>query len=484
MRFCLIALAIIMSGFISQRAAAQVFPTAVITPDLMEFPNTRIGTTADTQNFTVTKTQSVLPLYIFSAKIGNTQNFSIVNDACSGVVLYDQESCTVGISFSPDQLGHYSTNFTIIDTGSHIVDTALIKGRGVAPEVTLSTTSIDFGHQTINKSSSAYEVLLTNSGNEALAVTSIQASDNFTVTDNCGTSVDAQASCMLGITFDPTAAIAYTGTVTITDDAADSPQTISLIGTGINPGQADASLSTHSLNFGNQQVGTTSQAKSITLTNTGTVNLTINAITPSANFAQTDDCGAALAADAQCTINVTFTPLAAGSATGTLLVDDNATDSPQSVNLAGQGIENTGPQANLSATTLDFGQQTVHQPSDPQTVTLTNGGDEALVIQDVETSGDDSHSYSEEDTCHGSTIAGGSTCRIEVTFTPAEKDILNAVISITDNTGTSPQTISLTGIGIHSSGGCQLMSGGSQGMFLGYVPLALFLCRMLLRRRR
>ncbi|PYU20129.1 MAG: hypothetical protein DMG30_22155, partial [Acidobacteria bacterium] len=83
-------------------------------------------------------------------------------------------------------------------------------------------------------------------------------------------------------------------------------------------GEPWLSLSTNGLTFLAQAEGTTA-TQTVTLTNTGTTSLTVSSIvisgTNSADFAETDNCGSSVAAGASCTINVTFTPGAAGSRT-------------------------------------------------------------------------------------------------------------------------------------------------------------------------
>src|SRR2546425_638200 len=92
-----------------------------------------------------------------------------------------------------------------------------------------------------------------------------------------GATVVAGASCLVNLTFTPTAASARTATVTITDDAAGSPQSVSLTGTGVTP--PAATLSATSSAFGNQRVGTTSAAQNLTLTNNGGTPLNLTSIT-------------------------------------------------------------------------------------------------------------------------------------------------------------------------------------------------------------
>ena len=102
-----------------------------------------------------------------------------------------------------------------------------------------------------------------------------------------------------------------------------------------------ASLSTGTLTFGSQQVGTASAVQSVTLKNTGTAPLSMTSILVSganiSDFTQTNACGSSLAINASCQVNVTFTPSASGTRTASLAFKDNASNSPQSVLLTGTG---------------------------------------------------------------------------------------------------------------------------------------------------
>ena len=101
-----------------------------------------------------------------------------------------------------------------------------------APAVRLTPSSLTFATQNVNSTSSAQSVMLSNTGNAALSITSIAASGDFAQTNNCGTSVAAGANCSISVTFTPTAAGSRTGSVSINDNASGSPQSVSLTGIG------------------------------------------------------------------------------------------------------------------------------------------------------------------------------------------------------------------------------------------------------------
>jgi len=208
-----------------------------------------------------------------------------------------------------------------------------------APFVLLTPTSLNFNSQLIGSMSASQPITLSNTGNAVLAVASI----SITGTNNGGTSLAANASCTINVTFSPTADGAASASVSIADNASGSPQAVTLSGTGT--GAPVAVLSPSTLTFTTLPVGTTSPtAQSVTLTNNGNVTLTITSIGftgPDANaFAQTSSsnpCGTSLAVSASCTINITFTPTSVGTANASLSISDNAAGSPQTVSLTGVG---------------------------------------------------------------------------------------------------------------------------------------------------
>ncbi len=183
---------------------------------------------------------------------------------------------------------------------------------------TLSPTSLAFGNWVVQTTSTAETVVLNNTQTVPLAIGTISASGDFGQNSTCpiapGT-LAAKTSCTISVTFTPTALGARTGTLTISDNAPNSPQTAKLNGNGVTPAGLSASL----LAFGNQSMNTTSAVKVLTLQNSQTVPLTIAAISTSGDFGQTSNCPLSpnmLAAKLSCTISVTFTPSALGARDG------------------------------------------------------------------------------------------------------------------------------------------------------------------------
>jgi len=148
------------------------------------------------------------------------------------------------------------------------------------------------------------------------------ASGDYARTTTCGGTLVASASCVIHVTFTPTSPSTRAGLISVTDDAPGSPQTVSLSGVGVATSPA-VCLSSSSINFGNQPVGTTSGTRPITVTNCGTANLVISSATTGANFTASTACATVTPGNI-CTVNVAFAPTAAGTLTGTLSIASNA----------------------------------------------------------------------------------------------------------------------------------------------------------------
>ncbi len=309
-------------------------------------------------------------------------------------------------------------------------------GVASAPAVTLSPYSLQYASQSVGSSSPAQNVLLRNMGSSSLSISTIVTSGDFAETDNCGNNVPAAGSCTLAVTFTPTATGVRTGFIQIQDDAAGSPHIISLSGTGTAP---LALVSPTSLSFSSVPVGSSSTAQTATLTNAGTAALIITSIQITGDFSQTNNCPGSLSVGSTCNISVVFSPVASGVRNGTLSIIDNAQGSPQTVSLTGTGL---GFSAALAPTSLSFSSVPLGTSSSPLTATLTNTGSTSVTISNITTIGD----YRQTNNCP-LTLLAGSSCNINVVFTPTAEGRRSGTLSVSDNAQGSPQTLSLNGTG-------------------------------------
>jgi hypothetical protein len=193
------------------------------------------------------------------------------------------------------------------------------------------------------------------------------------------------------------------------------------------------------LNFGPVQVGNSSAAQEVTVTNIGNAPMKVSSIVPGGDYSQTNNCGETISAGASCAISVTFTPTAAGARSGSLALNDNLKSSPQGIALSGAGA---APAASLSPASVTFGSESVGTTSAAQTVTLANTGNMPLEISSIAVSGD----FAQTNNCGAGLPVEGS-CTIQVTFTPTAGGARTGQLTVTDNAPGSPQSAALAGSG-------------------------------------
>jgi len=224
--------------------------------------------------------------------------------------------------------------------------------------MSLSSSSITFGTQQLGTSTAPQTITLMNTGSTPLFL-AISINGDFSQTNNCGTAVPAGANCGINVTFTPAAPGLRTGTMIIADNAPDSPQSVTLSGTGLGPSM---SLSSTSLTFAGQFIGTTSTTQPVTLSNTGNAPLNFTSGTISGDFTQTNNCARSVSPGGSCAINVGFAPKAEGTRTGAITISDNALGSPQTISLSGTGVGRPALSAKITVqskvgTTLTLGIQ-------------------------------------------------------------------------------------------------------------------------------
>jgi hypothetical protein len=367
-------------------------PIARILPSALGFGTQAVGTTSGTQIATLTNTGSAA-LSITSIGITgtNTADFAIVTagSSCpitSGSVAIGA-SCTVAIDFAPQSGGARAANLTFNDNASGSPQTIALSGTSDAPQIQLSGMSLTFGAQSVGTTSATQTITVSNPGTAALGfngsiiATGANAGD-FNVTNNCPPSLGVGVSCGITVTFKPTAAGNRTAAISIADNAPGSPQTIALSGTAT---QAIVGLlPANGVNFGSEVAGATSAAVPLTVTNAGTGVLVFSG-KPSltganpGDFNEADTCtgtNVTIAPNATCTIQVTFSPSALGARAASLVLTDNAPDSPQTVMLSGTGADFSIGAANGAPTSITL---TAGHPANYQ-LEVTSSGSGSLAI--------------------------------------------------------------------------------------------------------
>jgi hypothetical protein len=204
-----------------------------------------------------------------------------------------------------------------------------------------------------------------------------------------------------------------------------------------------------SISFSGQKVYTTSAPQTLTVSNTGQATLDITGVTlngtNAGDFSMTNACGRVLAASANCTISVTFTPNGQGNRAAGIVVNNNTIEPAPTITLSGLG---TVPAIAFTPPSLTFGPQKLQTTSPSQSMTLTNTGAASMNLVGVGING---RNFSETNNCPW-TIAVGDGCTINVKFTPLDVGAIedevqvnadvdyNETLAKLDGTGAPPTT--------------------------------------------
>jgi hypothetical protein len=309
------------------------------------------------------------------------------------------------------------------------------------PTGSVNPNSLNFGSVAAGTASATQVVTLSNAGGAALSITSIAASGDFSETNNCSSSLTANSSCTVNVTFDPQVAGTVTGALTFADGAATSPQLVTLKGTGVTP----LTFKPASLSFASVAVGKTS-AKTVTVTNNQTTAISLSP-SASADYSITGGtCGASLAAAAKCTITVTFTPTSNGTIDGVLAIATNGALSPQIVALSGTGTGGPTLPLTFSPATLSFSSTGIGATSAAKTITVTNSSSGSVSITAIGASVDYAAAGSGTSPCGGE-LAAAAKCTLAVTFSPSNTKAIKGAVAIATSDAGSPQIIDVTGTG-------------------------------------
>jgi len=345
--------------------------------------------------------------------------------------------------------------------------------RGVR-KINVSQSVMSFSGQQIDSASAPLTTTVVNAGNSGPVnfVSPFSAppwgisSTNWTrdVTNPTGSSdcyvvgtIAIGYECPINTDFTPLVAGTLTGVTTVNDNAANNPQTITLLGTASGP-PSSVTLLPFLLSFVST-VNVTTSAQNFTLSNNTTSSLPITSILLTGSgaslFAQTNNCGAALAANSSCQIAVTFTPAVLGQFIATVNVSDMISGTPATQTAGMTGLTGT-PNAILTEDQLNFGQQNVGITSTAKNLTLTSTGNVPLTISSITLTGTDTGQFAISGTTCGSSLAPLAHCTIPVTFTPtSDSPTVNSVtipfsayVSVADNAPNTPQVSHLTGTGV------------------------------------
>lgn len=438
------ALVMLCGVMLSPQADAQA---VTFSPSTLSWYNTQIGVTSGAKTVTVTNNESD-PLTISSIAVGSNFVESASTCPISPSTLAVGSSCTISVEFRPLSQGALSASLTVNDDAAGSPQTVSLSGTGVVGPMLYSPTSLSFTTTSGGTMSAAKTATLTNTSSSPQAIRSISKWGLFEETNNCPSTLAAQASCTISVTFNPTSTAAVTGAVQV-NYGTESGDDLFLSGSGAS---GAVTLTPTSSNFGSEQVGSTTAPQSFTLTNSETTAVTISSVATSlSDFISSTNCPLSpntLAANSSCDVMVSFDPTTSGTRSGTLTVSSNAAGSPAIASLTGTGTVSTPSNAvGFSPASLSFANTYMGTAAGAKTVSITNEQSVPLTISSI-TTGQDYFQSASNCPIAPSTLAAGASCSVSVRFRPLSSGTLSESLSINDNAAGSPQTLMLSGTGV------------------------------------
>jgi hypothetical protein len=453
----ILTLSLVTGLSISVRAGAQTTQS----PSTYNFGNVAINQTSLPEKITVKNTGAASITINSYAVTGGPYAISTGNSTCPNTgsgTLAASATCSIAVTVKPTVLGPVPTGtLTLNTTASNSPQAVTFSATGVAP-VTLTPNGLGFGSVAVGGTSASMSVTLANNQPSSVTINAISVTPGNGFAQAAGTNcqVNGQltfhSSCKIAINFTPGGVgAAPASTLSVTTTQSGTPVTIPLTGTG----EAQTYISPTSLHFGNQPVGLTSLIQTFILKNQQTTPLSIASIVaPAGGFVidPSTTCGnpGSLAAGATCSVGVTFTPTAAGAVSGSVVINTNAGNSPQSVSVAGAGIT----PVSISGTALHFGSVALNQTSAIQSVTVTNSQTtQAVTFSALGLTGDSQFVMGPSSTCSTVTpLAAGASCTLAFTFTPTTTGQQpNGTVNVGFNASNSPFTITLYGGGVQDT---------------------------------
>jgi Abnormal spindle-like microcephaly-assoc'd, ASPM-SPD-2-Hydin/Protein of unknown function (DUF1573) len=406
-------------------------------PVSLGFGTMTTGTTSSKQ-ITLTNTGTASVSISAVSAIGTGLKLSGI---ATPATLSPSQSATLDVTFVPAATGNFTGSISIVSNAGKSPLTIPVTAVGVQPGLTISPATANFG-SLVDGQTKSQTITVTNTGTAALTIENLAVTGNAYSASGLVTpaTIAVGNAASFSVLFAPTTAGSQTGTVSISSDAPNSPNVLSLSGTGT---AASVTLSSNpsSLSFSGVNAGSSS-SKSVTITNSGNTSLTISKVTVNAKDFATSGITTpiTLAAGQSASLGVTFSPTAAENVTGNITV---ATSQGASSVIA---VSGTGLQAGLTITPVSasFGNVTVGSPS-TQSIQLMNSGTGSLTVTQVSVTGG---SFSIGTLSLPLNINAGQSANVSVEFAPTSAGTAGGSVTIVSNAPNSPVLIALTGTGV------------------------------------
>lgn len=328
--------------------------------------------------------------------------------------------------------------------------------------IDVSTGNLDFGSVTVGETTRK-TITVSSVGEKTLTVTSISCSDGYSV-DWSSSSIAPGSSKSLVVSFNPTNAKSYNGSLIIHSDAINgSSKTVTLSGTGVAKPEPRLSVSTGRLDFGNQ-FKFTQESQNITITNSGTGTLQVTSISKTNNYGDLFQLsgwtsGGSIVAGESKTITVSFQPLEEKyyEETLTIVSSNSVGEKKVTITLCGTGIsESENALIQVSSDELAWGDVEIGNRV-TKSFSVMNTGTTALNISSIKIVATDNTvnpSYFSITPNSSCTVSPGNTLVFNVSFIPESERGYYAMVSIKSDARNATQgtsTVWLSGAGIKAS---------------------------------
>ena len=333
-------------GAPAKAAGNQNGPALSISPRSVSFGNVLVGSN-NSSTITLTNTGSAA-MEISSATLTGT-GFSM-SGLVTPLTIEPGVATTFTVSFDPTATGFEFGSISLTSSSVKTPAKISLTGTGTLAQMTVVPANVNFGNVSLGLTNTQ-PLTITNSGTSNLNITKTTApGGSFGLTSPALPLLLAPGkSATFTVSFDPAAVGAQSSSVVIYSNAVGSPITVPVSGSG-TASVNQLSSSSSSLNFGSDAIGTTT-SQNVTLTNSGTVGVTVSQINASPSTFQMSGISLpfTLNPGTTATFALSFTPSAAGSATGSASVISTAANSPLSISLSG-----TGTSPSSSSVVLDW----------------------------------------------------------------------------------------------------------------------------------
>lgn len=432
-------------------------PAISVTPSSIAFGQQGTGTTSAARAVTVTNTGTA-PLAIGTATLAgaNAADFAAATDACSGQTIAPSATCAFSLTFTPGGNGA-RTGALSIPSDAGAPGSVALSGSGVTPTpaITVSPSSIAFGDRPVSTTSAPRQVTISSTGTAPLQIgtLSVAGGGAFALATNpcSGATLASGTSCVISVTFAPTATGAQNAQVSVPTNAPVTPTTVSLSGNGV-AAAPEVSMAPSVLSFPARTVGTTGAPQQVTVTNIGSAPLVVGALSTSgaaaADFARTaDTCsGQTVAPSATCAFSMTFTPSTYGTRSASALFPSNATFGPSSAGLSGTGL---GAAVQVTPSALAFGDQVVGSTASARTVSVKNIGNATLALGTPAFSGAHASDFARAaDGCAGVSLAPNAMCTVGIMFSPSGTGARTGAVTYPSNAIGAAASVALSGTGL------------------------------------